>query len=248
MARSRILNTIMLNVAPPLAALTTRILLSTCRVVEVKGEENDLEALSRSGGAAVYASWHQRIVYFTQCFRSRQVNILISGSRDGEFAAKTVALLGFPSVRGSSTRGGSRALRETIRRIRAGGRVGFLADGPQGPARVAKLGPVLVARDAQAPLIPIVWGADRAWVFNSWDRFIIPKPFARIAFYFGSPLWVPRRTAMAEMGTYRELLEKSLNDGATWCDTRFGPERPWRRASHEAVPEVGPWTDPQRGR
>jgi lysophospholipid acyltransferase (LPLAT)-like uncharacterized protein len=247
MSRSPMLDALLLNAAPPLTALFTRILMGTCRVVEVKGEENDLEALSRSGGAAVYVSWHQRIGYFVQYFRSRKISILISGSRDGEFGAKTAALLGFESVRGSSSHGGSRALRETIRRIRAGGRIGFLADGPQGPPRVAKLGPVLVARDGQAPVIPVIWGADRAWVFNSWDRFIMPKPFARIAVCFGSPIWIPRRTAMAEMETYRELLEKSLNEGASWCDTRFGAERPWRKASHEAVPEVGPWVDPPQG-
>ena len=229
MPRSPILDSLLLNAAPAMTALATRMLLRTCSVVEVEGERHHVEALSRSGGAAVYATWHQRMSYFARYFRGRKIAILISGSRDGEFAARIASRLGFDSVRGSSTRGGTRALRETIRRLRAGGQIGFLTDGPQGPARVAKLGPLVVARDTQAPLIPVVWGVDRAWLFNSWDRFLVPKPFARIAVRFEAPLWIPRRTGMEELETFRGVLEQRLNDATAWCDTRFGPERPWRR-------------------
>jgi lysophospholipid acyltransferase (LPLAT)-like uncharacterized protein len=229
MARSPAIDALLLNVAPSVTALAIRILMLTCRVVKVDGEERDAEALSRSGGAAVYASWHQRMPYFSRYFRSRKVTIVISGSRDGEFAARTAARLGFDSVRGSSTRGGTGALRETIRLIRSGGRTGFFADGPQGPSRVAKLGPIVVARGAQAPLIPVVWGADRAWVLDSWDRFLVPKPFARIAVRFCEPLWIPCGTTTRALEPFRLLLENRLNEGAGWCDTRFGSVRPWRR-------------------
>lgn len=230
MPRPPTLDAFLLNTAPTTAALAARMLLRTCRVVVVEGQEHQAEALSRSGGAAIYATWHQRMSYFARYFRGHEIAILVSGSRDGEFAARIASRLGFDTVRGSSTRGGTRALRETIRRVRAGGRIGFLADGPQGPARVAKLGPLFVARDTHAPVLPVVWGVDRAWVFNSWDRFLVPKPLARIALRFAAPIWIPRRTEMDGLEAFRVILEQRLNQATGWCDARFGPERPWRRA------------------
>lgn len=230
MRRFQKLDGVLLKIVPPFTALLIKILMLTCRVVQVRGEKGDREALARSSGAAVYTTWHQRMPYFSHYFRSRKITILISGSRDGEYAARIAVWLGFNNVRGSSTRGGTKALRDLIRMIKDGGRGGFLADGPQGPARIAKIGAVLAAREAQAPIIPVVWGADRGWTFNSWDRFLVPKPFAKISVCFGEPLWVPRKAGLRELEPYRQLVEERLNDCARWCDTQFGPERPWRKA------------------
>jgi len=229
MRKFGIFDGLLLQIVPPLTALLVKTLMFTCRVVRVKGEKGDREALARSGGAAVYTTWHQRMPYFSHYFRSREITILISGSRDGEYAARIAAWLGFNNVRGSSTRGGTRALRELIRTIKNGGKGGFFADGPQGPPRIAKTGAVLAARDAQVPLIPVVWGADRGWLFNSWDRFLVPKPFARIAVCFADPLWIPRHAGIKDLEQYRQLIEDRLNDCARWCDTQFGAERPWRK-------------------
>ncbi len=237
---SRTLDAPLLKIIPPLAALLIRTLMRSCRVVEVEGERGYREALSRSGGAAVYTTWHQRMPYFFYYFRSRKITILISGSRDGEYAARMAAQFGFRNVRGSSTRGGTRAMRELIRMIRSGERGGLLADGPQGPARIAKLGVVLAARDAQVPIIPVTWGADQAWIFSSWDRFLVPKPASRIAIFFAEPIWIPREARIRDLETYRQLVENRLNDGARWCDTRFGAERPWRKPAEKDVPVVGP--------
>jgi hypothetical protein len=155
MRKFGIFDGLLLQIVPPLTALLVKTLMATCRVVKVKGEKGDREALTRSGGAAVYTTWHQRMPYFSHYFRGRKITILISGSRDGEYAARIAARLGFNNVRGSSTRGGTKALRELIRTIKNGGKGGFFADGPQGPARIAKTGAVLAARDAQVPLIPV---------------------------------------------------------------------------------------------
>lgn len=240
MRRFRILDPFLLKIVPPVAALLVKTLMLTCRVVKVQGEKGYEDALSLSGGGAVYTAWHQRMPYFSQFFRSTKITILVSGSRDGEYAARTAAWLGFPHVRGSSTRGGTRALRELIRLIMKGGKGGLFADGPQGPARVAKRGVVMVARDARVPLIPVAWGADRGWVFNSWDRFFVPMPFAKIAVCFSEPVWIPREAGSSELEFYRKLVEKRLNECVRWCDTRFGPERPWRKRSREDVSEWGP--------
>lgn len=229
MRRFQELDRFLLKIVPPLTALLIKLLMLTCRVIHLRGEEGNREALARSGGAAVYTTWHQRMPYFSHYFRSRKVTILVSSSRDGEYAARIAAWLGFDNVRGSSTRGGTKALRELIRMIKNGGRGGFFADGPQGPARIAKMGAVLAAKGAQAPLIPVAWGADRGWVFNSWDRFLVPKPFARIAVCFAEPVWVPPGSAPGELEACRVLVEERLNDCARWCDTRFGAERPWSK-------------------
>ncbi|MBW2035849.1 MAG: DUF374 domain-containing protein, partial [Deltaproteobacteria bacterium] len=100
-----------LRIIPPLAAALIKLLMLTCRVVKEEGLESKKEALIRSGGRAVYTSWHQRMSYNFHYFGSRHVTIMISNSRDGEYTARLAKWLGFKNVRGSSTRGGSTALK-----------------------------------------------------------------------------------------------------------------------------------------
>lgn len=229
-----------LGVIPPLAAVLVKIWMLSCRVVKEEGLDKVRAALMQSGGAAVYATWHQRMIYFAHYFGARRVTVMISQSRDGEYAARMAAWLGFRNVRGSSTRGGSQALRELVKKVKEGESGAMLADGPQGPAREAKIGSVVMARDAGVPLIPGLWGADRCWILNSWDRYMIPKPFARISLYWGDPIWVPPEADGEELEAYRRLFEDSLNRGTRWCDEQFGPERPWRKVKEAGVPEIGP--------
>ena len=231
---------ILLRIIPPLPAFLLKVLMKSCRVVRVHGEEREREALRRSGGKAVYATWHQRMSYHFHYASSRNLTILISQSRDGEYAARLANRLGFSDVRGSTGRRGFGALKELVARIKEGARVGMLADGPLGPARVAKIGTVIMAREAEAPILPLTWGADRCWVLNSWDRYVIPKPFAHVAIYAAEPIWVPRSAKKEDLDHYRQLLEDELNQGTRWCDKQFGGERPWRKAAGKGVPETGP--------
>ena len=231
---------ILLRIIPPAVALLIKLLMLSCRVVKVAGKEKGEEALSRSGGGAVYATWHQRMSYVSHPFGARHLTIMISRSRDGEYATRIATWLGYRNVRGSSSQGGTRALKELIRRIRNGENAGMLADGPQGPARVAKTGTVMIARSTQVPLIPLSWGADRCWMFNSWDRYLVPKPFARVAMYYCEPIWVPRDAKGEKLDEYRRLFEERLNEGARWCDEQFGRERPWRKVTEQGMPEIGP--------
>jgi len=233
-------DSIFLRVIPPLAAFLIKWIMLSCRVVRVEGQEREREAVARSGGGAVYATWHQRMPYHFYYFGSRHVTVMISRSRDGEYAARTAAWLGFKNVRGSSSRGGSEALKELVQKIREGEIGGMLADGPQGPARVAKIGSVVMAKDAGVPLIPVLWGADRCWIFNSWDRYLVPKPFARVVIYYAEPIWIPASAGREELEAYRRLFEQRLNEGTRWCDGQFGPERPWRKVTEKGMPEIGP--------
>ena len=220
---------LLLRVVPPLAALAIKLLMLSCRVVRIKGLEETREAVSRTNGGAVYATWHQRMSYHFHHFGSRHVTMMISASRDGEYAARVARWLGFRNVRGSSTRGGTLALREIIRRMREGEIGGMLADGPRGPARVAKIGSVIMARDAGVPLVPVLWGADRCWVFNSWDQYLVPKPFARVVVLYEEPIWIPQHAGGEALEPLRRLFEDRLNRGTRWCDQQFGVERPWKK-------------------
>jgi hypothetical protein len=229
-----------LRVVPPLVALVIKLLMLSCRVVRMEGEQRRQKALSKSRGGAIYVTWHQRMSYFFHYGGSHHVTTMISRSRDGEYAARLASWLGFRNVRGSSTRGGMRAVRELVRKIKEGEIGGMLADGPQGPAREAKMGSVMIAREAEVPLIPVLWGADRCWMFNSWDRYLVPKPFAKIAMFIGEAIWIPDSAKGNELQQYRQLLEKRLNEGTRWCDEQFGPERPWRKVPEQGMPEIGP--------
>jgi lysophospholipid acyltransferase (LPLAT)-like uncharacterized protein len=132
-------------------------------------------------------------------------------------------------VRGSSTRGGSAALKELTDKLKKGSNSGMILDGPVGPARVAKIGAVVMARNAGVPIIPLSWGADRCWVLNSWDRLMIPKPFARIVYCFGEPIWITPDKNNEDLERYRRRLEEDLNRVTSWCDKQFGEERPWQK-------------------
>jgi hypothetical protein len=94
---------------------------------------------------------------------------------------------------------------------------------------VAKIGSVIMARDAGVPLVPVLWGADRCWVFNSWDRYLVPKPFARVVVLYEEPIWVPQHTKGEALEPFRRLFEERLNRGTRWCDRKFGVERPWKK-------------------
>lgn len=231
---------ILLHLISPLAALLIKALMLTCRVIKVEGEEKAADIIRKTGGGAVYATWHQRMSYHFHYFGSRRVTIMISQSRDGEYAATIAKWVGFKNVRGSSTRGGSQALKEMINRVRNGAIGGMLADGPQGPPRVAKTGSVVLARDASVPLIPVVWGADRCWTFNSWDRYIVPKPLSRVVIFYAEPLIIPLDTKDKDLKEFRRIFESRLNRATSWCDEQFGFERPWRKASGKGISETGP--------
>lgn len=225
----------------PLITSLLKLLLLSYRLIRVEGVDLEKKALEMSSGKAVYCSWHQRLVFHPWYLSKRGVTVMVSQSRDGEFAARFINALGLGDVRGSSTRGGLGALIKLKQKILAGEtNGGMVVDGPLGPPRVAKMGAVLLAKSSGAPLMPIMWGTDRSWVLNSWDRFIIPKPFAKIVYCHTEPIWVPESASDDELEIYRKQLEESLNRAARWCDEQFGEEKPWRKVKKDGIPETGP--------
>lgn len=188
------------------------------RLVDEKNEQQTLDTY----GSVVYASWHQRFFPGITLFAARKpIAIMISQSRDGEMIARVVDMLGWRPVRGSSTRGGSRALKEIRTLTRQGFRIGHIVDGPQGPFGVIKPGLLVIAQFAGVPIVPVIVSAQRYWTFNSWDRFMVPKPFSRIVVRFAPPLSVPRRLDAETFEALRLDIEKQMKDHYTEADDRW---------------------------
>lgn len=143
--------------------------------------------------------WHEAIFPSTFAFRNQQIAVLTSQSFDGEYIARIIASFGYVPVRGSSSRGGARALLQSRRILEKGLTVAFTSDGPRGPAHVTKPGPITLARSSGVPIVPFHLAVDRAWRLRSWDRSMIPKPFSRALIWMGRQMVVPRSTPDSDM-------------------------------------------------
>lgn len=178
------------------------------------------------GGArrpAIYVLWHGRLLPCSFYHRHQQLATLISQHRDGDYIAGVVeGWWGYEAIRGSSSRGGTGALREMVRALRAGKALAITPDGPRGPRQQMKQGPLIAAQITGAPLITASAGSERAWWVGGWDRFMIPKPFARIQLEFGEPFFVPRDASPARLEELTRELEQRLNELTHEVD------RPWR--------------------
>jgi lysophospholipid acyltransferase (LPLAT)-like uncharacterized protein len=166
--------------------LLLRLLAATWRIDVVGGEH--LASTRRAGGGFVFALWHRTLLPLLWWHRRQDITLLVSRHADGELLADSAARLGYRLVRGSTTRGGTGALRAMIRALDAGETVAVTPDGPRGPARVVKPGVLAAARRGGVPILPVAAGANRVWVLGSWDRLVIPRPFARVRIAYGPPL------------------------------------------------------------
>jgi lysophospholipid acyltransferase (LPLAT)-like uncharacterized protein len=176
---------------------------------EVTGRERF--AAGREQGPVIFMVWHGRLLPLTYLHRAEGLVALISRSADGEVIARVVEHWGYQVVRGSSSRGGTVALRELVRHARAGRSLAITPDGPRGPRQKMKPGALLAAQLTGAPLIPSAAGTARAWWFEGWDRFLVPKPFARIHVAYGAPVVVPRDADAAELARIGGAVEESMN-------------------------------------
>jgi lysophospholipid acyltransferase (LPLAT)-like uncharacterized protein len=138
----------------------------------------------------VFLLWHEALLPLLWQHRNQGVAIVVSEARDGQYLSDLAATLGYRAVRGSSTRGGTRALLGAVRELQAGRSVAFTPDGPRGPRRELKPGVVAAAQRGSGVIVPIHAEADRAWRLDSWDRFMIPKPLARVRITYGRPFEV----------------------------------------------------------
>ena len=143
--------------------------------------------------------------------RDEGIRVLISEHRDGEMIARFAHTLGFETVRGSTTRGGERALLGLSRALQNGEEVAITTDGPRGPARRSQPGALISSARAGTAILPIAMSVDRAWRFRSWDRFIVPKPLARVTVAYGTPFVVEADHAR-DAASQVDRLDGAINE------------------------------------
>jgi len=168
------------------------------------------EGVLASGRQPVMAFWHGRILPATVYFRGRGIVVMTSENFDGEWIARIIERFGYGTARGSTSRGGRRALLQLVRDMKAGRAAGFAVDGPRGPARVAQPGAVWLAGAAGQPLLPFHLEASRYWELSSWDRTQIPKPFSTVALVVGEPIVAGPQPSESELEAVRVELEARL--------------------------------------
>lgn len=163
---------------------------------------------ARSGpGSVIFAFWHGRFWLLAASLRRYRAAVMVSLSEDGEVIATAARRLGYHPVRGSSSRGGREGLAELARCLAEGRSVALTPDGPRGPRHVAQMGAVALAARTARPIVPLGAASRPAWSFRSWDRFQVPRPFARGHIVFGEPLLVP---AAEDLEPWRIELEARL--------------------------------------
>jgi lysophospholipid acyltransferase (LPLAT)-like uncharacterized protein len=169
------------------------------------------DAIVRSGRQPIMAFWHGRILPATYYFRRRGIVVITSENFDGEWIAGIIERFGYGTARGSTSRGGRKALLQLTRDMAAGKPAGFTLDGPRGPARVAQPGAVWLAKATGNPVLPFHLEANRHWSVNSWDRTQIPKPFATVSIAMGEPFGVPPDAGDDEIEAAQRKLQQQLD-------------------------------------
>lgn len=186
---------------------------------EVRGMDN-LDAIEATSRQAILCFWHDRILLSTYFFRNRGILVMSSQSFDAEYTARSIQRFGFGVIKGSSTRGGSRALIEMIRAMRDGYPAGFSIDGPRGPRYETKPGPVTLAKKTGNPILPFVIEPQKFWTVKSWDKMHIPKPFTKALVIISEPIYVDANAdetaAESKLAELQLSLDKLTEQGKKW--------------------------------
>ncbi len=193
--------------------------------IEILGAEHRL-GLPQDEGFLV-CMWHGRMLIGAAVFAHQDFRVLVSPSDDGELSQALLLASGYRVLRGSSSRGGSRALREMLDLLRTGERVVITPDGPRGPRHAMNPGMAWMARATGYPILPLSLVADRAWHLNSWDRFTIPMPRARVIANWGEPVRVAREASDEDLRHASETLRERTLELEQRAFDRLGVERDW---------------------
>lgn len=198
-------------VIPPIGKWLINFIWLTCRKL-VTGLDK-LEAELSNGNGVIIAFWHGRMFLLPAYYRRyirREAHVLISQHRDGELITRTIEGFGLMAIRGSSRRGGKEAMEEMKRKIKEGAIIGITPDGPRGPREKARRGVVELAHLTDCAVFPLGFGASRYKRLNSWDRFVVPAPFSKVAFVLGEPMKVGKNADREEREQLRLELENKL--------------------------------------
>jgi len=176
-----------------------------------ENRRSELARRHHKGHENVMAFWHAHQLATLVFYRNCGAHILISRSRDGEYAARLAQAMGFRPVRGSTSRGGAQGARALLDAARLTGRaVAITPDGPRGPRHSVQRGVLFIARLSGRPIVPVAVGFDRYWELPSWDRFRIPKPFARAYALLGKPIAVPEGCSDDDLRAFGDKVRLAL--------------------------------------
>jgi lysophospholipid acyltransferase (LPLAT)-like uncharacterized protein len=203
---------LLLAIAPPLAKVVIKLLAITMKI-ETLHEERVRQFWERDE-RVIIAFWHGRLLMMPLCYKGKGIRILISQHKDGELIAMVMERFGLGAVRGSTTRGGSAAMREMVKAVRDSD-IAITPDGPRGPRYLVQDGAIALARLTGAPVVPLTFGSSKKKVFGSWDAFNLPYPFSRGAFMWGEPIYVPKDVDMEQK---RMELEARLREMTEFVD------------------------------
>jgi hypothetical protein len=193
-----------------LGSLIIRLLIGTMRIIE--RPDNYPERIIRQGENIIFAFWHSFMLVPAYTARNLGIKIMISQHTDGEYITRVVERLGFTTIRGSTTRGGAKALLKMIKDSKEGTVLAITPDGPKGPRFIVQPGIIYLSQKTGFPIIPASLGLTSYWELPSWDKFRIPKPFSKAALICGEPIHIPPKLNKSEVEEYRILLEKRLKE------------------------------------
>lgn len=182
--------------------------------IQLLNKDSTVDRLRRERKAIVFALWHGDLLPLLYQHRNEGVAVLISEHRDGELIARVAEAFGFRTVRGSTSRGASRALVGLSRELVNGHDVAITPDGPRGPARSFAPGALIAAHRAHSPVIAVGLSAKPAWRLGTWDRFVIPRPFAKVRIAYSDPVVLDAPTARAaasETARFQTLMLETGN-------------------------------------
>ncbi|NIA06041.1 MAG: DUF374 domain-containing protein [Actinobacteria bacterium] len=200
------------HVGPPLTFLLGRSLWPTM-YLEVFGSEH-LASAYREHGQAILAFWHNRLLVLPFIYRYRMhlknLVAMASRSRDGDFVASFLDRFGFHTIRGSSSKGGGRSFTQAIRMARQGYDIAIATDGPRGPIYQVQPGVIKLAQITSLPIVPASYQVSIGRELSSWDKFIVPGPFTKLAFEIAPIITVPRRAGKDQVEQIRIQLQSQL--------------------------------------
>jgi lysophospholipid acyltransferase (LPLAT)-like uncharacterized protein len=201
---------IMLAVVPRFVWALLRIVERTWSFEVIAEEGVDPVLFGQRPGPEIYCFWHQCVLPCTIYFQHARAVILISQSFDGELITRILRMFGFDAVRGSSSRGARGGLLGLKHVIETGRTAIFTADGPRGPIYETKMGPIKLAQTTGAPIGVFHLQPEHAWTLNSWDRFLIPRPFTRIVVSWAQWTHVPPDLPPDQFETKRQQLNDAI--------------------------------------
>ena len=213
----------------PYIGLVVLKIISWTYKIRVMNPDIEKDILKR-GQIPIYASWHQRFFPGIVFFATRKpISIMISQSRDGELISKVANVLGWHPVRGSSSKGGGQALKDIKKLVGRGYKIGHIVDGPRGPLGVVKPGLLVIAQASGMPIVPTIISTEKKWVFNSWDRFMVPKPFSRVIIRFSDEIHIPRKLQGDDFEEKRLFIEETLKELYVETDAIWSNQEEIRR-------------------